>query len=273
VELAYGDVKFVGNEFEVGLAGGPSEAAQADGYGRTGIWSGAENVSMNTRNELFFRWLIRNKLLGDIVLQSTLTSFLEFGGLLELCHALPEKGAYGGVIKCAAGPDGRSFHSFVSGANTYMSRDVFQTYVDRLSRQTSTRSLANDVLTGYLLRDHRRIGVPFFSFDTRDSREVPYFLSVLEWARRFGFFHFRFKASTADQVLRDSVDSRAWLAAYDMSHRYDFGDPIVLSLLYSGLLDQRLLQSSDASFEQKLAYFTGRAMPMFLSQVLKVTSP
>jgi hypothetical protein len=267
--LEPGRVTLAGNIASVGLDSNALQRGCVEGYSKTGVWSSIENMACNTRNAVFFGWLLKTGNVGDVTLGTTLTSFVDLAGLAEFAKSLPRSGLYGGTVKCGQLRPGDRFYSFVSGANTYMSADVMKLYVERVTRQTDLLAVPNDLLAGYLLRDIPRLGVPFFSFDAKSREQSRYVESALDWARKMGFFHYRFKSSVGDPVLRDELDSRSWLLAHHRSREpIDSRMAVGLSLRYSDSLNAKLCVPADEGYGEKLNYYERAAGPMFLSQLL-----
>lgn len=268
-QLESGKVSLEGNVASVGVDLEALQRGGSDGYSKTGIWSSIENVACNTRNAFFFEWLLKTGNVGDITLGTTLTSFVDLAGLAEFAKSLPRSALYGGTVKCGQLQPGGRFYSFVSGANTYMSADVMELYLERVIEQTDLLAIPNDLLAGYLLRDIPRLGVPFFSFDATSREQSRYVESALDWARKIGFFHYRFKSSVGDPVRRDEIDSGSWLLAHHRSDDAVDGRLAVgLSLRYSDALNAKLRVPTVEGYTEKLNYYERPTVPMFLSQLL-----
>ena len=94
------------------------------------------------------------------------------------------------------------------------------------------------------------------------------FAAVLDWAQRFGFFHFRFKTTTMDQRCRNRMDCLAWLAAHERLARRSLGDPLALAHRYSDLINPQLQSPSQYGYSDKLPYFGNKGLPLFLSHII-----
>lgn len=268
-EVEFGHVKLRGDLALVGIKKHIGSGHQISSYAETGYWSEYESCFANSRNAIFFRWLLESGAAGEIIVQSTLTSFIDMKFLAAYCELLPSERLYGGTVKCGYMTPINRYYSFVSGANTYMSRDVFEIYIDRMATSVGLTSVPNDVLAGYLLRDLPRHATPFFTFDLRDLAELVYVKPVLEFVKNSGFFHFRIKSSVKSQVLRKEIDSKVWLEAYHNSAlACDTERAVRLASRYSATLNPDLLGANLDGFAHKERYFRSPSVPMFFSQLL-----
>lgn len=207
--LAAGEAYHNGHDLLIGVGRGHNNAAHAaEGYAATGNWSVNENKRMIAVQMAIYDYVLRNCEKPFYQLQVTITSVLDFRGLLAILDRLPRQGCYAGFPIRLTGPQEYAGMTFISGANTLVSSDVVALMRNRYDSEHLSTSLPNDVWQALMLPDIPRFPLPFFSF-TQPRNPGETHDDVREQTRqllRDGHYHFRIKSSNPEQVAREDVD-------------------------------------------------------------------
>ena len=210
--LAVGEVYHNGHDLLIGVGQGKKNAAHAaDSYAATGNWSVNENKRMISVQMAIYDYLLRSCEKPFFQLQVTITSILDFRGLLTVLDRLPRQRCYAGFPIRLTGPQEYAGMTFISGANTLVSSDVVALMRNRYDPEHLSTSLPNDVWQALALPDIPRIPLPFFSFTTprQAGKTHDDVRNLTTQLLRDGYYHFRIKTSNTAQGAREDIDP--WL--------------------------------------------------------------
>jgi hypothetical protein len=150
--------------------------------------------------------------------QPTVTSVIDFNGLLAVAKKLPTEGCFAGMPNTLDAPryteEPMSGLNIVFGTNTLLSRDLVELARTRFSASDPLTSEPNDVWLSAVLDDIPRQALPFFSY-RRFRQEGLHDTFVAESAALLntqGHFQFRVKTEPVTYPLgvkREDVDP--WL--------------------------------------------------------------
>ena len=203
--LGFGEVIHNGHDLLIGVGAHPRETA---GYAATGNWSAGENQRVMARLMAFYDYLLRSRDKPFHLFQTTVTSVVDFRGLLTILEQVPQAGCCGGFPYRLSGPQQYAGLSFVSGANTLISSDLVATLRQHYDAEHSTNALPNDVWLGQALRDVPRIPLPLFSFTAPKEAQGQHdeVRTLTRQLLQDGHYHFRVKSSATPGGTREEVD-------------------------------------------------------------------
>jgi len=208
-KLKNGEIQHNGYDLLIGVEDKyESNRSMQQGFVETGIWSVDENKRMTHRTMIFCDYLLRRYNNPFYLYANTITSVVDFRGVLSLLHHLPKAG-------CVAGfpiflPTG---FNFVSGSSFLFSRDVIQLMRDRYIRDHEHTQHNADVWLGIVLADVPRTPLPIFNFTKpRGPRcGLDEVRSLVRTLLREGHFHFRVKTTSDEEGLGAREDVDPWI--------------------------------------------------------------
>ncbi len=214
-QLARGEVRHDGYDLVVGIGDDSSGPAAQAGYAASGVWSSQENRNNIYRQMAVYDYLLRQQPEPFFLFQTTVTSVIDFRGLIPLLDQLPRGGCFAGLPGRINSPPELAGLTFASGANTLFSSDLLQLMRDRYDPEHPHANYPNDIWQALTLGDIERRLLPFFSF-TRARNIESRRSQVPELTRRLlamGHYHFRVKTTSegAGLGLREDVDP--WVMA------------------------------------------------------------
>ena len=214
-DLPYGETRELGGDLVIGIGGSKWEIernAVAEGYAVNGVWSGTENERTIYRQLAVYRQLLAKRNNNFHLFSTTVTSVVDFRGLLALAPQLP-------LHRCYAGLPGTLQHApyqgvgIVHGANTLVSRDVMQLMLERYLPDSLDVRQPNDHWQGIVLKDVPRVTLPLFSFNQprRVGASLDDVYGLTKKLLADGHFHFRVKTSSAQPGVELREDLDPWL--------------------------------------------------------------
>ena len=212
-----GQVNLVeGNVIEVGV-GGVTVPGHSDTnlYSQTGIWSKTENFLTIYRQMGMYDFLLRQYQGNFHLFNSTVTSVIDFDGVLSALSQLPAERCYAGMPDTLGAPRYTEAPlqglNLVFGTNTLLSRDVLELARARYVQDDPFTFEPNDVWLSQLLDDIPRQALPFFSFlkyrDVQDPSDSAYQLA--QQLNTQGHYQFRVKTAPSTYppgARREDVD-------------------------------------------------------------------
>ncbi len=216
-ELPSGEVRRIGGDLVFGIGGSKWDrqnpnSGQTEGYAVTGVWSSEQNERTIHRQMALYRYLLALRSDDFHLFSTTITSVVDFRGLLELLPLLPSR-------RCYAGLPGTLQHvpyqgvGIVHGGNTLVSSDVMELMLQRYVPGHIDVQQPNDHWQGIVLKDVPRVTLPLFSFNEarRVGTSMDEVYALTQRLLADGHYHFRVKTCSAQPgvELREDVDP--WL--------------------------------------------------------------
>lgn len=208
-KLRHGEIAHDGRDLLIGTGGGPAGEAS---YAATGRWSVDENRGHNRRQTLFYDYLLRTHPAPFLLYQISMTSVVDFRGLIAALDRLPATGCYAGMPGRLSAPPELAGLTLCSGANNLFSRDVVVQLRDRYQDDSPSNNFPNDVWQALQLQDVPRRPLPHFSFT--EARRAGELADVPKWVRTlltYGHFHFRIRTRSEEAGLARREDVDPWL--------------------------------------------------------------
>lgn len=187
-------------------------------YVETGSWSPTQNQDTIFRQQAVYKYLLRENPGPFFLYQTTVTSVIDFRGLMTALQTLPSTGCFSGFPgRVSSGTHQGTV--MLHGANTCLSSDMMRCLVERYDREDPLTQYPNDHWQAYTLSDVKRYALPLFSFNNAYGVEARRRL-VPEVTRRMlenGHFHFRIKTCSSEAGLgpREDIDPWVMLAVMD----------------------------------------------------------
>jgi hypothetical protein len=216
-KLPRGEVVTEGGDLVIGLGAcngkvfdnGPSDGP---GYAANGVWSTTENERTIFRQIVLYDYLLRKYDFPFHLFQSTITSVVDFRGLIAVLDAVPRE-------RCFAGFLGRLVHApyqgvgIVHGANTMVSRDVMELMRSRYVPGHEYTKQPNDHWQGLVLQDVTRTALPLFSFNQPRSvgGNLDDITNLTSKLLCDGHYHFRIKTTSAESGVGKREDVDPWI--------------------------------------------------------------
>lgn len=212
-ELPVGQVIEQGNNLIVGSAETQSSDLREQGYEDSGVWSTKQNKAQIWRQIGAHRHLLK-KIEGPFfTYHSTVTSIVDFRGLVAVLEHMPHTGCFAGMPGRMTSPAELSGLGFVCGTNSLFSRDILELMSSRHLPEHESTHWPQDVWQALVLHDVPRLSLPFFSFT--EPRAVGEQLEEVERITQRlladGHFHFRIKTSSAGKGLGNREDVDPWI--------------------------------------------------------------
>jgi hypothetical protein len=220
LELPYGVIEAQGGDLQFGIGpamsgvnGKTFSGIDRSGYSASGVWSAHENNRVADRLVAGWRYLLEMDHQWDFLYCPTITSVVNFAGLMKLLAHLPTHGVYGGLPGTLRHQPYQGV-GMVHGANTLLSRDVVEKLAERAIVGHTNAAQPSDHWLGLLLPDVPRLALPLFSFETaREGRvQVDKCYEIASAMLNLGHFHFRVKTKAEpngeDCYRRENVDPR-----------------------------------------------------------------
>ena len=189
-----------GNIIEIGVAGLeiPSHS-DTNLYSETGIWSKMENYLTIYRQVCSYEFLLNQYKENFHLFSCTVTSVLDFDGLIHALQSLPSERCFAGMPNTLEAPRYSAPPlqglNIIFGTNTMLSRDLLELVTLRYVGEDLLNFEPNDVWLSSLLQDIPRQALPFFSFinytEMRDRSEYVFALATA--LNTQGHFQFRVK--------------------------------------------------------------------------------
>ena len=212
-DLEIGEVVSDGYDLLVGIKGSTLNDTGDPGYKETGKWSRSENHRVISRQVAVYDYLLSHSSRPFFIFHTTITSVIDFRGLLELLPALPKHGCFAGSPVRLSGPPELSGFTFLSGANTLISSDLAALLRSRFNHTATEMGWPNDVWQALTLKEFDRMLIPICSFikprmSIESLNSVPLLISRL---LDLGYFHFRIRTSVEDDAIGRREDSEPWI--------------------------------------------------------------
>ena len=210
-DLKRGEIHDDGHDLLIGIGREAAMTAQQQAdYASTGVWSGMENFRCIYRHTAMYDYLLRTMNGPFYLYQSTITSVLDFRGILAILDLMPTTGCYAGMPGRMATPEYLNGLTFACGTNSLFSSDVIKTLRDRYDPTHEYSTLPNDVWQALILQDLQRIPLPYISF-VEPRKPGSHFDDVAKIAHQLlmeGHFHFRVKTTDGKSGwgLREDID-------------------------------------------------------------------
>lgn len=210
-KLNLGEIQSNGYDLLVGIGDFNSQDPSVrNGYADTGIWSENENQRVIYRQLAIYDYLLRTNREPFYVYQATITSVVDFRGLLALLETMPAKACYAGMPGRLTSPPAYNGLTFVCGTNSLFSSDLLLLMRTRYDPDHEYATLPNDVWQALILQDIPRLSMPFFSF-IKPRKHNGYDNKIKEMVKFLldqGHYHFRVKTTTVQDGfgLREDVD-------------------------------------------------------------------
>jgi hypothetical protein len=209
-----GTVSTIGDDLVIGLGldSMPPPLSNDQNPALTGAWTAQQNENTIFRQMCLYDYLLQRREKPFRLFTTTVTSVVDFRGLVSLCDYLPKTGCFAGML-------GRLQHhpykgiGIVHGANTLLSDDVMRLLRNRYVPGEMNAQQPNDHWQGILLQDVERTAVPLFSFNqprpTGDefSDIGPLTQQLLD----AGHFHFRIKTKSENEGYGRREDVDPWI--------------------------------------------------------------
>lgn len=270
-DLPRGEVTSNGFDLLVGLGRGGNGLNDEGGYRATGVWSAAENADVIFRQVTVYDYFLRKYPRPFFLFNATITSVVDFRGLLVATRHVPTSRCFAGsparISEGGANPSLLSGLTFVSGANTLLSRDVLALLRERYDPYSPNVQLPNDVWQALMLQDVLRVPLPLFSFvkprNPADSNS-----SVGRLTRMLlhnGHYHFRVKTTSqeAGLGLREDIDPWLMLSIMKTILETEVQTQNALSLIRQILVSANPENGVALSAFNERAFFAGpRSFPM-----------
>lgn len=206
--LPHGEVRLEQGDLLVGIGGGGFDGNAT--YARTGVWSQSENAKVVFRQHMVQQYLLRTYRHPFHLLQTTVTSVVDFRALATLLDHLPATRCYAGPVVRLNAPEEYCGQTFLSGANVVISRDVVQLLCERYNPADRSAMLPNDVWQSLLLHDVPRIAMPTFHFVKRREPRArgAAIYQLAQRQLREGHYHFRVKTAAPNEgtIRREDID-------------------------------------------------------------------
>ncbi len=243
-----GTIANVGDDLVVGLGpDGQIAPVSADqNPALTGTWPAQQNENTIFRQMCLYDHLLQQHTKPFRLFTTTVTSVVDFRGLVALCDHLPRAGCFAGVLGRLQHPPYQGI-GMVHGANTLVSDDLMQLMRNRYVAGNVDTRQPNDHWQGIVLHDVERTAVPLFSFNL-PRLAGDEFADVRALTQRLlndGHFHFRVKTSSenAGTGRREDVDPWVMLRVMETILRSTQSAAPVLNL------QQRFAYSCDESHD------------------------
>ncbi len=206
-----GEIVSEGNDLVIGI-GKLFDRASSEGYASSGVWSSFENERTIFRQMALYDYLMRKYPHPFHLYTCTITSMVDFRGLISVLGKLPRE-------RCFAGMLGRLVHApymgvgMVHGANTLVSRDVMELMRKRYVQGHEYTRQPNDHWQGLVLQDVSRTALPLFSFNKPRSvgENLDDITRLTRNLLRDGHYHFRIKTTSAEAGLGKREDVDPWI--------------------------------------------------------------
>lgn len=213
-KLPRGEICSNGYDLLIGSGDINSTDDSLPGYRNSGIWSARENADVIFRQISVYDYLLRKYRHPFFLYNATITSVVDFRGLLTALQSLPTKGCFAGspgrLTAGGTNPSHLGGLTFVSGANTLFSSDMLAVLRDRYDPLSPDTQLPNDVWQALMLQDVQRIPLPIFSFVKPGySKSISNTVtSLTQLLVRNGHYHFRVKTTSQENGvgLREEID-------------------------------------------------------------------
>jgi hypothetical protein len=212
-QLPRGEIMTQGNDLVIGVGSEDiSNYSMGEGYSASGVWSATENERTIFRQIALYDYLLRKYNHPFHLFQSTITSIVDFRGLISVLDVVPPR-------SCFAGMPGRLVHApyegvgIVHGANTLVSRDVMELMRSRYVPGHEYTKQPNDHWQGLVLSDVSRTALPLFSFNRPRSvgSDLEDIFTLTGKLLRDGHYHFRIKTTSAESGLGSREDIDPWI--------------------------------------------------------------
>lgn len=213
-KLPRGEVSNNGYDLLVGLGDSGGGNPGMMGYRHTGIWAAHENADVIFRQVAVYDYLLRKYPDPFYVFHATVTSVVDFRGLLTALDGLGAShcfaGSPGRLSVGAGNPQALGGLTYISGANTLFSRDMLELLRSRYNPRDPYAQLPNDVWQALALQEIPRLPLPLFSFvQPRLRGAFSGAISKLT-QRLLGLGHYHFRVKTTSQELglglREDID-------------------------------------------------------------------
>ena len=217
-KLLPGEVVIEGDDLVIGQ--GPDNKGGIDknqtnnlvGYAASGTWSATENERTIFRQIALYDYLLTKYEHPFYLAFCTITSVLDFRGLIAMLDTLPRE-------KCFAGMLGRLIEEpyqgvgMVHGANTVVSRDVMELMRSRYIPGHEYTKQPNDHWQGLILPDIERTALPLFSFNKprtieKNLDDITQLTSKLIYE---GHYQFRVKTTSEEAGMGKREDVDPWI--------------------------------------------------------------
>lgn len=210
-KLGKGETVREGRDLLIGVG---SYAKNTDpDYATSGRWSMLENARQIYRQMAIYDYFLRSRSKPFYLYQSTITSVVDFRGLLTVLDQLPTTRCYAGMPGQLNKPPELAGLIFCCGTNNIFSSDLLEVMRSRYNAEEDHAYAPNDIWQALVLNDIPRIPIPFFSF-TKPRAAGSNFDDVLWKTRRLielGHYHFRIKTTSEQEGLAAREDVDPWI--------------------------------------------------------------
>jgi hypothetical protein len=213
-KLPLGEIVTEGNDLVIGVGSSSESTSESDsvGYADRGVWSETENERTVFRQMVLYDYLLRKYQHPFHLFASTITSIIDFRGLIAVLDNMPRE-------RCFAGMPGRLVHpsyqgvGIVHGANTLVSRDVMEMMRSRYVSGHEFTKQPNDHWQGLVLGDLTRTALPLFSFNAPQvvGGELDGIKYLTKKLLAEGHYHFRVKTTSSESGSGNREDVDPWI--------------------------------------------------------------
>ena len=244
--LPRGEIVSNGYDLLVGV-GDNTVQQEAPGYNQTGIWSARENAGVIYKQNAVYDYLLRKYDKPFHLYFSTVTSVVDFRGLLAVLDQMPKTRCFAGQPGRLESPPALSGLSFICGTNTLLSRDMVLQLRNAYDPKHPLASLPNDIWQSSMLLDVLRTPLPFFSFikPRTTGSNLDDVAHITRHLLADGHFHFRVKTTSAESGLAKREDI----------------DPWIMLKIMETILDSPGAPTMNRNFAAKFLEFTGGGKP------------
>lgn len=211
--LKLGEVAHNGHDLLVGIGTECSNDPKQPGYRQTGIWSAKENAGQIRKQMAVYDYLLRKYDTPFYLYHATVTSVVDFRGLIAILKQMPKNGCFAGMPGCLTNPPDLAGLNFICGTNSLFSRDMLRLLRNRYDANDPMTNLPNDIWQSITLREIPRRALPFFSF-VKGRNAGANLDDVAKLTRHLladGHFHFRVKTSSEEALLTKREDIDPWI--------------------------------------------------------------
>lgn len=265
--LKRGEITSYGADLLVGVGEANGEGINGPGYRETGVWSAVENADVIFRQMAVYDYLLRKYTFPFFLFQTTCTSVVDFRGLISLLDHLPATRCFAGSPARLNNPSELNGLTFVSGANTVLSRDMVSLLRNRYDENSPYTVLPNDVWQAIVLQDIPRVPLPFISF-TKPRLDVAELDAVQHIAQNLianGHYHFRVKTTSEEDGVgrRENVDPWIMMKIMETILRNDSSPQANLQLNRQFLVSLTVSdQGTVAAYNENPIYSGPRSYPV-----------
>jgi hypothetical protein len=212
-KLARGEVMHNGYDLLVGIGNDDPAQTSAAGYRQTGVWSASENAGVIFKQMAVFDYLLRKHDKPFYLYHATVTSVVDFRGLLAVMDQMPKTGCFAGMPGRLNSPPELAGLSFICGTNSLFSRDVVELLRNRYDPQHPHANLPNDIWQSLVLKDIPRRPIPFFSFvkPRATGARLDDVAALTRCLLADGHFHFRIKTTSEESGTGKREDVDPWI--------------------------------------------------------------